>query len=289
MISAQQLSEFYQQACELELQAFKPGNVSVYADGHDMTVADFRLSAKVSAIPLCNPDYCLGEKIYYAVKATREAVHCNTNLGILLLCAPLIAAAYQLKSPSTLRQSLTQVLATTTINDADWVFRAIDLASPGGLGSTDEQDVKQQASVTLTEAMRLASNKDRIAHQYISDYENIFDFSLPIYYNGCVRWEDQVCWAVVNIYARLLNQFPDSHIERKYGGCYSEMVAKKMALLSQKLSKATDPECIKPFLYQLDQEFKREKINPGTTADITVATVLTAFIEHFLQTAGEAV
>ena len=45
MISPQQLSELYQQACEVELQAFKPGNVSVYADGHDMTVADFRISA----------------------------------------------------------------------------------------------------------------------------------------------------------------------------------------------------------------------------------------------------
>ncbi|NOQ16268.1 MAG: triphosphoribosyl-dephospho-CoA synthase, partial [Methyloprofundus sp.] len=38
MLSEQQLSTAYQYACEVELQAFKPGNVSVYADGHDMTV-----------------------------------------------------------------------------------------------------------------------------------------------------------------------------------------------------------------------------------------------------------
>ena len=91
-VSPEQLGELYRQACEVDVQAFKPGNVSVYADGHDMTVADFRTSAKVSAEPLCNPDYSLGEKIYYAVKATREAVGCNTNLGIILLCAPLIQA-----------------------------------------------------------------------------------------------------------------------------------------------------------------------------------------------------
>ena len=63
MISAQDLSQLYKKACEVELQAFKPGNVSIYADGHDMTVDDFRVSAKVSAGPLCNPDYTLGEKI----------------------------------------------------------------------------------------------------------------------------------------------------------------------------------------------------------------------------------
>lgn len=279
MLSAQQLSEFYQQACELELQAFKPGNVSVYSEGHDMTVADFRISAQVSAKPLCNPDYTLGEKIYHAVKATREAVGCNTNLGILLLCAPLIEAASQLLPTETLRQALSRVLASTTISDANWVFKAISLASPGGLGTADNQDVSQQAAVTLTEAMRLASTKDRIALQYISDYENIFDFSLPIYYNYLDRWEDRNYWAVVGIYANLLCQYPDSHIERKYGDRYSGMVAEQMTLLKKALDQATHPEYIEPLLRDIDQQFKSKKINPGTTADLTVATVLTAFIE----------
>jgi triphosphoribosyl-dephospho-CoA synthase len=281
MLSTLQLREFYQQACELELQAFKPGNVSVYSEGHDMTVADFRISAKVSAEPLCNPEYSLGEKIYYAVKATREAVGCNTNLGILLLCAPLIEAASQLHPTETLRLALSRVLATTTLSDANWVFKAIALAAPGGLGSADEQDVNQHASVTLTEAMRLASKKDRIALQYISDYENIFDFSLPIYYNYLDRWEDRNYWAVVGIYADLLSQYPDSHIERKYGDRYSGMVAEQMTLLKTELAKATHPEYIEPLLRNIDQQFKSKKINPGTTADLTVATVLTAFIEIF--------
>ena len=128
------LEQLYQQACEVELQAFKPGNVSIYSAAHDMTVEDFRLSAEVSASPLCNPAYSLGEKIFYAVKATREAVGCNTNLGIILLCAPLIQAVEYCKSGITLRQALNQVLANTTLSDADWTFKAIDLAAPAGLG-----------------------------------------------------------------------------------------------------------------------------------------------------------
>ncbi|MSS76409.1 MAG: triphosphoribosyl-dephospho-CoA synthase, partial [Methyloglobulus sp.] len=163
MIDQAQLTELYRQACEIELQAFKPGNVSVYAEGHDMTVGDFRISAEVSAKPLCNPAYSLGEKIFHAVKATRDAVGCNTNLGIILLCAPLIQAATAVNSDSTLRHALSQVLAATTIKDADWVFKAIALAAPGGLGEADEQDVHNPATVTLTQAMQIAAGKDRIA------------------------------------------------------------------------------------------------------------------------------
>ncbi|MGZ5006684.1 MAG: triphosphoribosyl-dephospho-CoA synthase [Methylobacter sp.] len=282
MISPEQLSELYRQACEVDVQAFKPGNVSIYADGHDMTVADFRLSAEVSAEPLCNPAYSLGEKIYYAVKATREAVGCNTNLGIILLCAPLIQASSHKESGLTLRQALSKVIANTTVEDADWVFKAISLASPGGLGNSDQQDVNQQASVTLTQAMKIASDRDRIALQYTTDYQDIFNFLLLRYNTILNRWGDRN-WAAVAVYADMLSQFPDSHIERKYGDQYSEMVATRMAQLSEELFKTDNPEQIKPSLFCLDQELKLYNINPGTTADMVVATVFTAFLEDLNQ------
>ncbi len=281
-ISPEQLQELYRQACEVDVQAFKPGNVSVYAEGHDMTVADFRVSAEVSAEPLCNPDYSLGEKIYYAVKATREAVGCNTNLGIILLCAPLIQAIRYRPSGLTLRQAVSKVIAGTTIEDADWVFKAITLASPGGLGKSDQQDVNEQASVTLAEAMKIASEKDRIALQYATDYQDIFNFLLLRYNIGLDRWADRN-WAAVSAYADMLSRFPDSHIERKYGDQYSERVATGMAQLSEELFKTDNPEQIKPLLFALDQELKLCSINPGTTADMIVATVFTAFLEDLNQ------
>ncbi|WP_442499408.1 triphosphoribosyl-dephospho-CoA synthase [Methylobacter sp. sgz302048] len=281
MISAKQLSDLYRLACEVELEAFKPGNVSIYADGHDMTVADFIASAEVSAGPLCDPDYSLGEKIYYAVKATRTAVGCNTNLGILLLCAPLVQAVNYCGPGVTLRQAVHRIVANTTVEDADWVFKAIALASPGGLGESEEQDVHEKPSVTLTEAMKIASAKDRIALQYVTDYKDIFDFSVLRYNVVFDRWGDRN-WAAVAVYADLLSRFPDSHIERKYGNRYSEMVATRMALVSEELSKTDDPEQLKPLLYRIDQEFKLNGINPGTTADLTVATVLTIFLEDLI-------
>ncbi len=288
MIQPQLLINLYQQACEIDVQAFKPGNVSIYAEGHDMTVADFRISAQVSAAPLCNPDYCLGEKIYYAVKATRAAVGCNTNLGIILLCAPLVQAMQDwVNTGLMLRQSLHKTLATTTINDADWVFKAITLASPGGLGASDEQDVNYQATMTLTEAMRLASARDRIALQYITDYKDIFDGSVLSYNENFIRWGDRA-WSAVAVYANLLSQFPDSHVERKYGELYSKLVASRMTLLSFELSRAERPELLKPMLYELDQELKANSVNPGTTADMTVVTVFAVFLEDLLAKANKS-
>jgi triphosphoribosyl-dephospho-CoA synthase len=280
MITAQQLGELYLRACEIELQAFKPGNVSVYADGHGMTVDDFRTSAAVSAAPLCNLNYGLGEKIYEAVKATREAVGCNTNLGIILLCAPLIEAACLIKPDTSLRQALQTVLANTSQTDADWVFKAISLAAPGGLGSASEQDVNGKASVTLTEAMALAAPRDRIASQYVSNYRDIFDFSAFVFYNARARWGDEN-WAAVAVYANLLSQFPDSHIERKYGNQYSALVAGKMRSVCDAISGADQADVLTALLYSIDCELKSKGINPGTTADLTVATVFSVLLEDY--------
>lgn len=285
MIDPRTLCNLYKTACEIELQAFKPGNVSVFADGHDMTAADFRRSADVSAEPLCNPDYSLGEKIYYAVKATRDAVGCNTNLGIILLCAPLIQASSLISSNDSLRQMLGRVIDGSSVNDANWVFEAITLAAPGGLGNADEQDVREKASVTLLEAMIMASERDRIAFQYSTNYQDIFDFSLCLYYNVICRRIGQN-WAALVVYAGLLSRIPDSHIVRKYGDKYSRMVSARMTLLSEALAKADNPEQILPLLCRIDREFKSLRINPGTTADLTVATVLTALLEDELGFVG---
>nr|WP_305891724.1 triphosphoribosyl-dephospho-CoA synthase [Methylomonas sp. WSC-6] len=272
----------YIQACEAELQAFKPGNVSVFSDGHDMTVADFRRSAEVSAAPISDPAYSLGEKIYYAVKATREAVACNTNLGIILLCAPLMQAAQFARRPDDLRQALDEVLNATTEQDADWAFRAIALASPGGLGESEQQDVHRQATVTLLQAMALAADRDRIALQYTNCFKDVFDFTILAYNRAFVLSGDSG-WAALRVYADMLARYPDSHIERKYGKQYSEWIAEEMALLCKAMDAANKPEEVLTMLYRIDEAFKAKKINPGTTADITVATVLVVLLEQLFR------
>jgi len=281
VITSEQLEGAYKQACEIELQAFKPGNVSVYSEGHDMTVEDFRISAAVSAPAICNPEYSLGEKIYYAVKATREAVACNTNLGIILLCAPLLQAALQRSAGQSLQEALRLVLDSTSRQDADWAFKAIALASPGGLGESEQQDVRQEAEVTLTEAMTIAGDKDRIALQYTSNFKDVFDFTV-LQYNRAFVLSGDCGWAALAVFCEMLARYPDSHIERKYGKQYSEWIEAEMSLLCKDLRAATKPEEVLPMLHRLDETFKAKRINPGTTADITVATVLVVLLEQLI-------
>ncbi len=278
MISQKQLIKAYKHACDCDVQAFKPGNVSVYNAGHDMTVADFILSAEVSSRLITNPTYSLGEKIYYSVKATKEAVGCNTNLGIILLCAPLCEAAYQLSSEQNIRTALKNVLENTSVEDAAWVFKAITLAAPGGLGESSEQDVKERPKVTLIQAMEIASDRDRIALQYVTNFKNIFDFAILRYNGGLARYDDQL-WAVVLVYTGLLSKFSDSHIQRKYGDKYNGWVLNQMITVDDALLNTRNPEQLLPMLHNVDKQFKEKGINPGTTADLTVATVLINLIE----------
>lgn len=279
MLTAEKCADAYLRACEVELQAFKPGNVSVYSAAHDMTVEDFRRSAALSAPAISNSAYTLGEKIYYAVKATREVVGCNTNLGIILLCAPLIQAAMQRQAGQSLRLALQNVLAASSVADADWVFRAISLAAPGGLGEAAEQDVSQQARVTLVEAMAIAAERDRIALQFTNCFKDIFEFAI-LEYNRAFVLSGDCGWAALTVFCEMLARYPDSHIERKYGQQYSEWVAGEMVLLCRALDSASGPEEVLPMLYSVDKALKAKKINPGTTADITVAAVLVIFLEQ---------
>ena len=123
-----------------------------------MTVDDFLCSAEVAAPAIAAEGEPVGRRILGAVEATRAAVGQNTNLGILLLCAPLALAAERAAGPAALWPALEEVLAGLTVDDARLAYRAIRLASPGGLGRSDAADVQDEPAITLLEAMRLAAD-----------------------------------------------------------------------------------------------------------------------------------
>ena len=151
------LRRAFLRACRTELEALKPGNVHIHADGHGMTVRDFLLSAEAAAGPLCATRQSVGARIRSAVEASWAAVPLNTNLGIVLLVAPLLAAAE--RNEGSLRNSLGAVLDQLTVSDAVAAFVAIRRANPAGLGRAETQDVGTAPTVSLLEAMRLASHK----------------------------------------------------------------------------------------------------------------------------------
>ncbi len=129
MIAAAEIAAAFRAACREEIEAPKPGNVHIFAGGHNMEAAHFLMSADVSAGPIA-AGASVGARILAAVEASFAAVGMNTNLGIILLCAPLAAAA---ERRGDLRRALADVLVGLDREDAAHVFRAIALASPGGL------------------------------------------------------------------------------------------------------------------------------------------------------------
>jgi triphosphoribosyl-dephospho-CoA synthase len=274
-----QLCAAYRQACLSELDALKPGNVHRFSDGHGMTLKDFITSANVSADPLTVPELGLGERIYQAVEATQQAVGCNTNLGIVMLCAPLIQAAYgDNRHSGSLRDGLRRVLLEVDAAQMSWLFRAIQLAAPGGLGQSDKHDVNQAPTADLIEVMSHASERDQIACQYANGYSDLFDFALPRlrYYEKCWNTKE---WAITGLFLSLLAHFPDSHIRRKNGLYKAVAISLHAAELINGLSEQAMPEDYQLRLLQADKEFKREGVNPGTSADLTVATLFISYLE----------
>jgi len=258
----------FRAACAAELAALKPGNVHVHADGHGMTVEDFRRSAEAAAAPLCRDGARLGARILDAVTATRAAVGCNTNLGIVLLCAPIAMAA---QVGGALRPALARVIAGADIADAQATFRAIALAAPAGLGSAPVHDVHAPATAPLAEAMASAAERDMIARQYATDYADIFDAGLPAY--RAARRDGAADAAVTELYLFWLARHPDSHVARKQGR--ARAVALQLAARGVARSRSA--------LLAWDAALKAEGINPGTSADLTVATIFADAAETLAQ------
>lgn len=275
---SKQLAQIYKIACLAEIEALKPGNVHIFADGHGMQVQDFIQSAEASSSVIAQPDLALGERIYRSVEATQQVVHCNTNLGIILLCAPIIQAAL-LPTTTSLRQQLMQVLANTTKTDTEWLFKAIQLAKPAGLGQVEQYDVHDAAECTLLAAMQASADKDLICQQYSNGFLNVLEEGLPQYQAALLRWE-RPAWAATALYLFWLSHYQDSHITRKYGIELAKQVQKEALEHHAALQDLENPKNYLPQLLRFDQSLKARDINPGTSADLTVAVLL---LQNFVE------
>ena len=275
--SAKHLEKLFKSACKVDVEAIKPGNVGIHRSGHQMCATDFIKSADACAGVLCASSSSLGERILAAVGATRKVVSMNTNLGIILLCAPLIEAVYGSKNQSV-RQSLRQVLANTTVADARHAYAAIRLAKAGGLGQVAQADISTQPDISLRAAMKLAQQRDLIAAQYSNDYREIFEQAYPVLLEFYAKWGYNAA-AVSGVYMKLLAMCPDSLIIRKQGGAVAQEVCELASVLYEKYCRNDKPDGFDMQLLEFDYKLKQRNINPGTTADLTVATVFLASLE----------
>ncbi len=269
-----------QVACLLEATARKPGNVHREADFADTTWLDFALSAAAIARPLDQAStQPLGATIAAAVAATREVVASNTNLGIILLLAPLAA----IPPDQQLRAGLIRVLDATTVLDAVDLYRAIRQASPGGLGAAPEgQDVADEPSVSLVEAMRLASNRDRVARQYATGFADVFERIVPLLADGLARPGWTMETVIIAAYLSFLADHPDTLIARKRGIDVALEASARAAAVVQ--AGWPDRPGSDGRLAELDRWLRLDghARNPGTTADLIAAGLFVALREGLI-------
>ncbi len=278
----QRIAAAFKWACLTELEAPKPGNVHIFASGHRMTVDEFVRSAAAAAGPLTLPDATVGARILRAVEATFAAVGANTNLGIILLCAPLATAAEA--GTADLRNSLVKVLRALDIDDANLAFRAIVQAAPAGLGYSARHDVFAPATVSLLQAMSEAAERDRVARQYATDFADIFQLGLPRLEAASRRYADTK-WPTLITYLGFLAEFPDGHILRKFDAQTAEAVRQTAAKFQASLQAANSLTQLLPELLAWDGALKAKGINPGTSADLTVATLFVQRLQTILPSA----
>jgi triphosphoribosyl-dephospho-CoA synthase len=253
-----------QLACIWEASARKPGNVHRFCDFDDVHYLDFLASAAAAAPVLDraqqNP---IGKTILAAVQATRQVASTNTNLGILLLLAPLAAA-------QDFDRGLQDVLEKLTVDDARAVYEAIRLAQPGGLGKVPDQDVATVPTRTLREVMALAADRDLIGLQYTNEFQQVLQEGAPALLR-LLSQTGELETAIIGCHLHLLAAHPDSLILRKRGHSEAEEARSRARLVLE----AGWPETAtgRRAFDDLDAWLRAQghARNPGTTADLVTA------------------
>lgn len=269
------LREQLAEGLRLDVAALKPGNVSIhYRRAHGMSSRDFLLSGALSIPLLCDSTQSCGARILAAARATWQAVGCNTNLGMLLLLAPLICAAERAPrlQADAMRQALEEVLASLDRQDTRDIFAAIRLMAPGGLGRAAQHDVHKPADCGILQAMQAASGRDRIARQYVTRFADVFQQGLQAtryFLHRGHNWER----ATTGAYLNFLASFEDSHIWRKYGQNQARRVQRQGRILARRFRAAPKSAAMHRLLWERGRQWLRAGLNPGASADLTAASV----------------
>jgi triphosphoribosyl-dephospho-CoA synthase len=260
--------------CDTEMTSLKPGNVHQYSQSYDMNIKDFFKSSLIISKCLTKNNLDLGKKILTSVNEIQDKIKKNTNLGIILMLSPIVTVVQKegIISKEELIKKIKSLIKKQNIKNSIPIFKAISKTSPGGLGFSKKYDVNQLPKISLHKAMEYSKKKDLIARQYCNGFEDIYNIGIPAYKNFYNKWGN-VNWAVTGVYLTFLKKFNDSHIVRNKGKKIATNVRKEAQNYYFFLKRNKNLSKIKKKLLFFDKKLKSKRINPGTTADLTVATL----------------
>ena len=271
-LTPKNIQSAYLFSCHKDIELIKPGNVNIISPHKDTNARDYIESSVLSSKILFQEKLTLGERILESVKITRKKIKTNTNLGIILLCAPIIHAIIKFKDLE-LRDGIKMTLSSSTPKDTLDICSAINISSPGGLGKRDVYDTNSLPDVSVKEIMDYSAKYDRISYQYSNNYIDIFDFIIPrlIF---LIKKHGSLDISLSLMFIEILAKIPDSHITRKLGDKISKKTSNHANDLLKILDKESSHEYLTNQLSKLDYEYKKKGINPGTTADLLLASLM---------------
>ena len=263
------LKKVFNDVCSEELEVLKPGNLNSFSGLHSMSKLKFKYAAKISSEFLISKNFSLGEGIYLSVKKCKASLNSNYNLGIILLCAPLLKM--HLMKTISFKAQLKSILTGISKKDGDLIIKSISHIKPAGLKnySGNGSVLKSNQNLDFSEIMRIGSHWDRISRCYIQNYNEIFEFGLPFFHS--LRQKIPRPRAIELLFLNYLAQDNDSHIQRKFGEYKAKMICKKSLLIKKRINYFKNNDLK---LKKFDKYLKKFHYNPGTCADLTVTTLL---------------
>ena len=298
---ARHISKCLETAILFEVSANKPGNVN-FVVGFEGTRVEHFLASAVAAAPsfeeaarrgiavaddrLRLSDVGMGKLMKDCVadiNAWQKGG--NTLLGTVILFMPVAVAAgmTSLKNNafnlSSLRRSIRKVVESTTPQDAFNLYDAIEIAKPSGLNGAPDLDVKANDSkirlikenVSLFEVFKIAASYDDVCFEWVNNFPITFDLAYPFMMKELKT--KRLKTAIVHTFLKVLSERPDTFISRKIGQVKAQEVSSGARKVLE-LGGVETPEG-KESVILFDQKLRNSgnDYNPGTTADITAATL----------------
>ena len=288
-MDANEIVKIAQIASTLEVSGYpKPGNVHRIRDFDDMVFEDFIISGIVigdtirqacTNIDIENPQ--TGKYILQAVSETDRWIKNNTNLGIIMMITPIAQAAAISDDFSQIRDNIKLIMSNTSVDDACDLYDAINIADAGGMGDQDEYDVSsqnakdelRQNNQTMFDVLKISAPWDMLAREMTSDMPAVFEIGYPTYYK--LNIETSKNNACILTFLEILSQLPDTLISRKYGS--DEGL--KVSMMTRDLLKFKDANDFGDKLKEFDDYLFKNKLNPGTTADLTAASIFLSYLK----------
>ena len=269
-------------ACVLEATSPKAGNVFPGREFGDLSYLDFVTAAEISAASFDPPPPSFSHGVLQASRETAGRLSTNVNLGILLLLGPLVQAdsidsSRRLNRPEW-QSRVGDVLESTTPEDAKRLYAAINVASPGGMGESEEMDLSGPPPQNFLDAMRAAQSRDRIARNYAQRFSDLFETVVPML-GQSIQNENDLLGGIALAHLRLIASEPDSLIARKFG---SEVAREVQQRANFDVRDAAKREAFDRFLRigTRGPSGKSSTLNPGTTADLIAAGLYVLLREH---------